>query len=220
MSTPPSYRPSPWRWLIRLLGLLIIAGAVYRFSGGPLPTGGVSPSQELRRVQQVPEFSLTERSGKTVTNKDFLGKIWVASFIFTTCPGPCPLISANLEKVQAKILKYPDVELVSFTVDPQTDTPPVLAAYANAHHADPDRWLFLTGPEKPLYDLIHNGFLTVAEDNRGKQLKDGEFQVTHGTSLVLVDETGCIRGWFDGVGDNAAGDIVRAIKILKKEEPK
>ncbi len=77
----------------------------------------------------------------------------MADFIYTTCPGPCPLITAGMAKIQNAVANDPHVQLVTFTVDPQTDTPAVLAKYADKYGADPNRWWFLTGPEKPLYDL-------------------------------------------------------------------
>jgi protein SCO1/2 len=127
MSDSSSPRRSPYRWPIRFLALLIGVVLLYRF----FSTGQVSPASELRRYTTVPPFNLTERSGKTITNKDLMGKIWVADFIFTTCPGPCPLITASMAKLQDAVAHDPQVQLVTFTVDPQNDTPAVLAAYAD-----------------------------------------------------------------------------------------
>jgi len=129
---------------------------------------------ELKRYALAPPFSLTERSGKTITNHDLEGKIYVDDFIFTTCPGPCPIISANMAKLQQKLAGDSNVQLVSFTVDPQDDTPAVLAAYANHLGADPQKWSFLTGPKEQVYDLIQNGFLQSVQDNHGKHLAPGE----------------------------------------------
>ena len=166
----------------------------------------------------VPPFALTERSGKTITNHDLAGKIWVADFIYTTCPGPCPLITAGMAKLQDAVAPDPQVQLVSFTVDPQTDTPAVLAKYADRFGADPNRWWFLTGPEKPLYDLIENGFLQAVQDNTGQPPQEGQQKVTHSTYLALVDGDGNVRGIYDGVGADGRADLLRDIKILEKEE--
>lgn len=218
MPTASPSRPSPYRWLIRILALLVLAAGVYRYSTSPLAPGVVSPSAELRRFKLVPPFSLTERSGKTITNQDLAGKIWVADFVFTTCPGPCPLITASMARIQNALAHDPQVQLVSFSVDPENDTPAVLTAYANKFGADPNRWWFLTGPEKPMYDLIQNGFYQVVQDNHGQPLQDGQFVVTHSTKMVLVDADGNIRGFYDGVGNEGRGDLLRDIKILEKEE--
>lgn len=214
MSTPPSSPPpSPYRWPIRLLAIILAIFFIVRF----LMPGQVSPSSELRKISTVPPFSLTERSGKTVTNRDLAGKIWVADFVYTTCPGPCPLVTASMAKLQEAVAHDPRVQLVTFTVDPQTDTPAVLAAYAEKFDADPNRWWFLTGPEKPLYDLIQNGFLQIVQDNRGQSSQDGQ-TVSHSTYMVLVDARGNVRGSYEGVGADGRADLLRDIKILEKEE--
>jgi protein SCO1/2 len=212
VASPPGR--SPYFWIIRLLGLFVLGVCFYRFFG----TGQISPPSELRKFISVPPFSLTERSGRPISNADLQGKIWVADFIFTTCPGPCPLVTANMAKVQQGTQHDPHVQLVTFTVDPQDDTPPVLAAYAKKFGADPNRWWFLTGPEKPLYDLIQNGFYQVVQDNHGQPQQDGQFLVTHSTKMVLVDADGIVRGFYDGVGPDGRTDLLKGIKTLEKEE--
>jgi protein SCO1/2 len=218
MPPPSPSKPSFYRWPIRVLGVLLVAILVYRFSTEtPSPDQG-KISTDLPRIGLVPSFLLTERSGQNISNKDLLGKIWVADFIYTTCPGPCPLVTANLAKIQSAVASDPHVQLVTFTVDPQTDTPAVLAAYADKYGAVRDRWWFLTGPEKPLYDLIQNGFFQVVQDNRGKPPEQGQFVVTHSTYFVLVDENGYVRNSYDGVGPDGRSDLLKGIKILENEE--
>jgi protein SCO1/2 len=214
MSASPAPRSSRYRWPIRFLAVAIVVVIIIRF----LLPGRISPSAELRRFTVVPPFVLTERSGKIITNHDLAGKIWVADFVFTTCPGPCPLITAGMAKLQEAVAHDPHVQLVTFTVDPQDDTPPVLAAYADKFGADPNRWWFLTGPEKPLYDLIQNGFLQPVQNNRGQPPQEGQFVVTHSTILVLVDADGFMRGFYDGVGAEGRADLLKGIKTLEKEE--
>src|SRR5260221_655493 len=128
MPTPPPSQPSYYRWPIRLLAVLVVAIVVYRFSNEtPSPDQGKITSVMPQKLL-VPNFLLTERSGKNISNRDLAGKIWVADFVYTTCPGPCPLVTANMAKIQAAVANDPHVQLVTFTVDPQTDTPGVLAA--------------------------------------------------------------------------------------------
>lgn len=212
MTTPAPSHTSFYRWLIVVGAVVILMIAAVR-----IESGRVAQAAALRRFTIVPPFTLTERSGKTITNQNLAGKIWVADFIFTTCPGPCPLITASMAKLQDAVAHDPRVQLVTFTVDPQTDTPPVLAAYADKFGADPNRWWFLTGPEKPLYDLIHNGFYLVVQDNHGQQLQEGEFVVTHSTEMVLIDGQGYVRGYYDGVGSDGRADLLKGIKTLEKE---
>jgi protein SCO1/2 len=212
MTSPP--RRSPYRFIIWLLGLLIVGVLAIRYFN----SASISPRQALPKFTIVPPFALMERSGRTITNSDLLGKIWVADFIYTTCPGPCPLVTAGMARVQAAVRHDPQVQLVTFTVDPQNDTAPVLAAYADKFGADPNRWWFLTGPEKPLYNLIQNGFYQVVQDNRGQPPQDGQFTVTHSTKLVLVDADGVVRAFYDGVGADGRADLLKGIQTLEKEE--
>jgi protein SCO1/2 len=213
METSPS-RPHPlYRGILIFGALLIVVLLVARFI---FPGRTTAPST-LGRINIVPPFALTERSGKTITNNDLFGHIWVADFVYTTCPGPCPLVTAGMAKVQDAVAHDPMVQLVTFTVDPQTDTPAVLAAYADKFDADKNRWWFLTGSEKSIYNLIRNGFFQPVEDNRGKPPEEGQFTVTHSTQLALVDANGTVRGFYDGVGPEGRADLLKAIKILEKE---
>jgi protein SCO1 len=220
LPNPPPRRTSLYRWPVRLGAVLVAVVLVVRIFGPARFSHEeeTPPSTELRKMAIVPPFALTERSGKSITNHDLAGKIWVADFIYTTCPGPCPIITANMAKLQDAVAHDPQVQLVSFTVDPENDTPAVLAKYADQFGADPNRWWFLTGPEKPLYDLIQNGFLQVVQDNTGQPPQEGQYKVTHSTYLALVDGDGNVRGFYDGVGSSGRADLLRGIKLLEKEE--
>src|SRR2546425_3583191 len=104
---------------------------------------------------QVPGFDLTAETGQPFNRKSLDGKIWVADFIFTTCTGPCPRMSSLMRQVQSSVQ---GVKLVSFTVDPERDTPPVLAGYAERYHAESGRWYFLTGQRSELHRLARQAF--------------------------------------------------------------
>jgi protein SCO1/2 len=211
--TPAPAAPSFYRWLIMVLGIVILLLVLYRSTD----TEPSAPPSKLRRLSVIPPFSLTERSGRQITNRDLAGKIWVADFVYTTCPGPCPLVTAEMVKVQDATMNDPHVQLVTFTVDPETDTPGVLAQYADAYHADPNKWWFLTGPEKPLYELIQNGFLQAVQDNHGQSLEQGQGPVTHSLYFALVDGDGTMRGAYDSTGGEERPDLLRDIKILEQE---
>ena len=124
-----------------------------------------------------------------------------------------------MAKLQDAVAHDPHVQLVTFTVDPQTDTPAVLAKYADQFGADPNRWWFLTGPEKPLYDLIQNGFLQAVQDNSGQPPQEGQYKVTHSTYLALVDADGDVRGFYDGVGAEGRADLLRDIQKTREGRP-
>ncbi len=214
-SLPPTAPPA--RTLPKLLAIgavVIVLLALWRLLS-PAPVA--SDLTVAQRKYFVPPFSLTERSGRTITNNDLLGRIWVADFIYTTCPGPCPLVSASMAKLQEATAGDPRVQLVTFTVDPTTDTPAVLGDYADKLGANPSRWWFLTGSEKAIYDVVRNGFLLPIEDNSGKTLEPGQYKVTHSTQVALVDANGVIEGYFDGVSPEGRADVLKAIAALEKQ---
>lgn len=165
----------------------------------------LAPDAE-ERIGTVGDFTLTERSGATVTAAALRGHPWIASFVFTTCAGPCPRITGNLRDVQPRLAQS-GVKLVSFSVDPQTDTPEVLSRYAEAFQADPARWLFLTGDEAALHALIRQSFLLGVQ--RSEPPAALGMQVSHSARVVVVDPEGRIAGYYDG--DDPAG-VARAVE--------
>ena len=173
----------------------------------------------------VDDFSLTERSGRAVTNADLAGKVWVASFVFTRCTGGCPQVTGTVARLQDALRNEPDVRLVTFTVDPERDDADELKKYADHFGADRERWLFLTGPEDRLYGLIEKGFHLGVQHNMGADAKPGA-EVTHSTRLALVDRRGHVRGYFDGRQVDEEGRPVDelpklrpAIAALLREKP-
>ena len=141
--------------------------------------------EQLPVIRAVPDFILTDQDGKTVTNDDLRGKIWIADFIFTRCQGPCPLMTARMLEMQRALVKAPEIKLVSVTVDPEYDTPEVLKAYAEANHADPDRWKFLTGDKAVIEKLVTEGFMQHLAEENGEPV--------HGTMFLVVDGNGMVR---------------------------
>jgi protein SCO1/2 len=143
----------------------------------------------------VPDFSLAERNGKTVTLADLRGKLWIADFIYTSCTDTCPLQSAEMAKLQERWGSQPDLKLVSFSVDPERDTPQALARYAERFRADADRWLFLTGDKEQLSRLIQEGFHLGATP--ALKSAAGEDVILHSPRFVLVDKSAQIRAYYD-----------------------
>ncbi|QDT25661.1 DUF420 domain-containing protein [Gimesia panareensis] len=166
----------------------------------------------------IEDFSLTERSGKTITKKDLLGKPWVACFVFTRCAGPCPRVSGQFYQLQ-KDLKDLDFRLVTITVDPKHDTPEVLSQYAELMGADPQKWLFLTGDQKDIFHLIEKSFLMPVQENVGPARKPG-FEVIHTTNVMLVDPKGRVLGKFNAVDDAQMAELRREVRKLVKGEAK
>jgi protein SCO1 len=214
-----------------LVALLLLAAAL---AGGlfalgrarpPLDHTASSSASDDMDLGPVQDFSFTERSGRTVSRADLLGKVWVAGFVFTRCTGSCPQVCATMAHLQKETAGEPDVRLVNFSVDPRHDTPEVLRQYAERYQADPDRWLFLTGDRDAIYDLIGSSFHLGVQETQGTARRPGN-EVTHSSRLALVDRRGHVRGYFDGrqVDDegtpvNDVPQLVGRIKALLGERP-
>ena len=151
---------------------------------------------DLPNFYSLPDFSLTDQTGKTTTLHDLAGRVWVADFIFTNCGGTCPLMTDKMRKLQDALPA--EVHLVSFTVDPTRDTPKVLAAYAEEHGASRDRWLFLTGENQAMYDICVKGFKLPLDTEGGTPAEP----IAHSTRFVLVDKHGDIRGYYSGTEED------------------
>jgi len=158
----------------------------------------------------VPEFILTNQDGRNFGSADLHGKIWIADFVYSTCPGPCPMISSRMSELQ-KPLEKTDVHLVSFSVDPAKDTPQVLRGYAEKLQAESGRWDFLTGPQSTIYNLSRNGFKLAVGEEKGVPV--------HSTRMILVDRHGDIRGYYDAAEADAVTKLVADTTHLLREQP-
>jgi cytochrome oxidase Cu insertion factor (SCO1/SenC/PrrC family) len=161
----------------------------------------------------VPSFQLINQNGQPFGSAQLAGKIWIADFVYTTCPGPCPMISSRMSELQ-KPLEKTDVHLVSFSVDPEKDTPQVLRGYADKLQADPKRWDFLTGMKSAIYKLSHDGFKLAVSDGSSEQGIP-----VHSTRMVLVDRRGDIRGYYDATEADAITKLVADASHLLREQP-
>lgn len=177
------------------------------------PQATPAASAELPKYWPIPEFTLTERSGQPLRSSDLAGKVWVADFFYTTCPGPCPALTSRFSEVQKALGDDSRVKLVSISVDPVKDTPDVLQVYAQRFKAGPN-WSFCTGDKAAIMRLAHDGFkLPIAEEG---SLEAGP--VTHTTRLVLVDQSGMARGFYEGTTEEGVRDIVRDIHRLLEQK--
>lgn len=158
----------------------------------------------------VADFSLVDQTGDRITRDSLKGQMWIASFIFTRCLGPCPLMSYKIAQLQKEIPASEKIQFISFSVDPEYDTPAVLAKYAASYNADPARWHFLTGDKKSVYEMIRNSFKLAVEEVTGKEVKDTDF--VHSTLFVLVDKGGVIRGYYNSVENEAVEKLRKDIK--------
>lgn len=170
---------------------------------------GCAAHSPLPTFSSVPEFSLTDQTGARFDSGAALdGHVWVADFMFTTCPGPCPRMSKQMSEVQAA-LAGTDARMISLTVDPQHDTPPVLAKYAAYYSARPGIWYFLTGDTPTLQRLDHDVF----------KLGDVDGTLDHSTRFVLVDRQARVRGYYLTSEQDAIARVIADAKALLKEKP-
>lgn len=163
-----------------------------------------SQKTKLPHYGTVNDFTLTERNGRSVSLKDLRGKIWIADFIFTSCAGQCPMMSRQMERLQRQLPS--SVTFVSFTVDPERDTPEVLADYSKNYNADPDRWFFLTGDKEILTRVTANFYTNGIEDPN-----------LHSIRFALVDSYSQIRGYYDASDSGALQNLSSDVAVLIKE---
>ncbi len=182
------------RYPLRLVPMLVLAMA---------SCGWKSP--ELPSYNAIPAFTLTSQTGAAFdSRRELAGKIWVANFIFTSCQGPCPIMSAHMQRIQNRVRSLQEVRLVSFTIDPDRDTPEVLAEYGKRFQADPTRWFFLTGPKETLQKLNRDAFM----------LGDIDASLEHSTRFVLVDRQGVVRGYYSSNDPKELEKLVDDIRTL------
>ena len=171
--------------------------------------------------RKAPEFGFINQDRLAFTSNDLEGKIYVVDFFFTSCPSICPIMSANMSKLQDRFSGFDDFELVSFTVDPKRDTPQRLKEYADDRMANTEKWNFLTGQQDSLYSVAYDYLSSAMEDS----LAPGGF--LHTEYFVLVDKEGNIRsredeqgnliGVYDGTSAQHIRDLIDDIKVLIAE---
>ena len=174
----------------------------------------------LARFRTVPPFTLTERNGKPFDSTAVLqGKIWLADFFFTACPGPCLTMNGRMQEVQESLLRdHADVRLVSFSIAPEADTPEVLRKYAQRFHASPDKWAFLTGSHETIYDLARHAFmLPTVEQGSDHPADQGDF--IHSEKIALVDRQGVVRKYFNSTDPEVLQQVLTAVGDLLREQP-
>lgn len=171
-----------------------------------------STIQHQKKFHRIADFSLTNQNGKTVTQKDFNGKIYVADFFFTTCPNICIAMTDNLLKVQEKIKNNPNVMLLSHSVTPKIDSVPQLKKYAIEKGVIDQKWNLVTGDKKEIYELARKSYLAVKEDGDG-----GPFDMIHTENFILVDPERRVRGFYDGTDLEEIQRLFEELEILVQE---
>jgi len=201
-------------FLIIVIALALVAGVGSWLAATALShrdkLHGIPPDKE----RMLGEFSLTDATGRTVTRAEVAGKILVVSFLFTSCSLTCPEVTRRMAEIQRLTAANADVRLVSFTVDPRSDTPPVLAKWGARFGADTNRWFLLTGSKTALHGLIAKSFL--AQDN-GDPFNSMPGNFTGTERIAVVDRHGRTRIYFDGLRNETPAAVVAEIARLRGE---
>jgi protein SCO1/2/putative membrane protein len=164
----------------------------------------------------VGEFSLVDQLGRPVTNETLKGKPWVANFVFTRCAFECPLLMGKAYNNLHQRLKDVDFRIVTITVDPKFDDVARMKKQSDVFGVDPDRWLFVTGPENKVYELIRKGFKQAAWENVDAQ---AGMEFAHSLNMIHVDKDGTIVGKYDGRVDAELETLAQVLEG-KIETPK
>ncbi len=166
--------------------------------------------QHVSKYHKINNFSLVNQNGKTVTQKDYEGKIYVADFFFTTCQTICPIMTKNMTEIQKAILDDDDIMLLSHSVTPEIDTVAQLKRYAIEKGVNDKKWNLVTGDKKQIYDLARKSYLAVKSDG------NDDYGMVHTENFMLIDKKRRIRGFYDGTKKEDIEKLLDDIETLKE----
>ena len=163
-------------------------------------------TRELPQYDKVPAFSMTSSEGHPFSQSQMKGKVWVVDFIYTYCPAECPRMSSQMRKLEGELKGINDVRLLSISVDPERDTPPVLNEFAHRWGAPNQQWTFITGDAATVHLLAYQTF----------HVGDVINKMDHSTKFALVDQQGVIRGYYSSFDRDSLADLVKDVESLSK----
>jgi protein SCO1/2 len=177
-------------------------------------TSCTHPASHLPTYDKVPPFTMTDSEGRPFQGSSLTGKVWIADFIYTTCPAACPMMTARMQRVHKQIGSLPDVRIVSFSVDPK-DTPAALKAFASRYGGATNDWIFLTGTPETVHLMAYTTF----------HVGDVLGKIEHSTKFILVDKQGIIRGYYSSLaaeGDSESEahgipELLKDLQVLRKD---
>ena len=187
--------------------LLILMSVILLGAGATWVIQKANSSHDLPVIKDVPSFLFKTQDGESYSENELKGKITVLDFMFTTCAGPCPIMTNNMAHLYQDYTNVEEVQFVSITVDPAVDNEEILKQYANANGVDDDRWQFLTSDIDAIKDLKKNGFMLYAD----------ELPRGHAIKFVLIDPKGRIRKYYDGTDKASIAVLRNDLNNLVKE---
>ena len=164
------------------------------------------PATELPDYGKVPEFRMVDSQGRDFDSRSLNGKVWVADFIYTSCPGACPRMTSEMARVSQRLRGEKDVRLVSISVDPEHDSPPVLNAFARQYGGPTPTWIFLTGTPQTIHLIAYETF----------HMGDIIGKMDHSTKFALVDGQGHIRGYYDSFDPASIQKMLGDVEALRE----
>lgn len=192
--------------LVSLFAVVAVLFAVLLLKRGSAERADAMPISEERRLL---DFTLTERSGRPVTRAELAGQTLIVNFVHTSCSITCFQVNQRMSKLQETLAGRDDIRLISISVDPQTDTPAVLTKFAEQFKADPNRWLFLTGPQTAVDTLVEGSFYQRPPGAPRSAL------LAATDRIWLVDDTGRVRQRFNGMKSSAPETVLNALAQLR-----
>jgi protein SCO1/2 len=171
-------------------------------------------SVKLKDFHRIPPFCLVNQNGDTVTEKSFEDKIYITDFFFTTCPGICPKMTANMSVLQEEFLNNDEVLLLSHSVTPETDSVPILRDYAESKGVNSKKWHLVTGNRDQIYQLGRKAYFV--EEDLG--LKKDEDEFLHTENFVLIDKNRHIRGIYNGLNKGSVNQLIADVRTLLEED--
>ncbi len=191
--------------LVAVIVLILVMGTVAMFV--------VNKAQQSRAdlpvIAQIGELEFVDQDGELFTQEDMLGNVSVVAFMFTRCPGACPVMAGYLDEIYEVYKAVPNVQIVSISVDPEYDDPETVKTYLLERGVETDTWVYLTGPLKDVVAVCEQQFLLAAEELPGG----------HSTRFALVDHRGQIRGYYDGMERGSVEVLKTHLSILAGQIP-
>ncbi len=170
-----------------------------------LSVGCTDPAAKLPSYGKVPAFTMTDSQGRAFNRSALAEKVWIADFIYTECPAECPRMTAQMHKVEQQVRGESDVRLVSVSVDPEHDSPPVLNDFASRFGGPTKQWVFLTGSPATVHLIAYQTF----------HVGDVIGKIEHSTKFVLVDKNGYIRGYYSSFDQDDLSRLLKDVEALR-----
>lgn len=222
------WKTKPFSWLLISLLFVLLAGcreeapdrellaALPYYNEATFTPHWLSPgSDSLAQFHRIAPFELTNQEGEKITEKTFEGKIYIADFFFTSCPGICPKMTKNMSVLQEAFLEDEQVLLLSHSVTPERDSVTVLKQYAEEKGVISDKWHLVTGPQQQIYELGRKAYFV--EEDLGLEKEIDEF--LHTENFVLIDGDRHIRGIYNGLNRASVQQLIEDVRTLQLEKP-